>query len=444
MKKVCVVGLGYIGLPTALLLSEQYDVSGCDINSELVEKVNQKTIPFCESGLEGRLRRSSIKAFTHPVESDVFLICVPTPFDREVRMADLRFVESAVESVVPYLKTGDLVVIESTVSPGACEKVVCPILQKSGLRVGEDIYLSHCPERAIPGKTFEEMIYNDRVVGGFDQKSANLTEKLYRSFVKGNIYKTSIRTAEFVKLMENTFRDVNIALANELAILAEEAGVDVWEAIALANKHPRVNIHSPGPGVGGHCIPIDPWFLTESTANAKIIEMAREINDNMPSYILNKTKRIFERHNIIDPVVAILGVAYKGNIDDTRDTPALKLIKLCEKEGWKVKISDPYVQRFEYPLLSLEDAVQGSDLMIIETDHICYQSLDSEYLSGLMQNKIIIDTRNILNKSEFKENGFEIHTLGGNISGAKDTPNKSRIQADHFEVQVLRGDISEK
>ena len=238
MKKVCVVGLGYIGLPTALLLSEHYDVSGCDINSELVEKVNQKTIPFCESGLEEKLKSSSIKAFTHPVEADAFLICVPTPFDREVRMANLRFVESAVESVVPYLKMGNLVVIESTVSPGACEKVVCPILQKSGLRVGEDIYLSHCPERAIQGKTFEEMEYNDRIVGGFDQKSTKLTEKLYRSFVKGNIYKTSIRTAEFVKLMENTFRDVNIALANELAILAEEAGVDVWEAIALANKHP--------------------------------------------------------------------------------------------------------------------------------------------------------------------------------------------------------------
>jgi UDP-N-acetyl-D-mannosaminuronic acid dehydrogenase len=176
----------------------------------------------------------------------------------------------------------------------------------------------------------------------------------------------------------------------------------------------------------------------------KIIEMAREINDNMPSYILNKAKRIFERHNIIDPVVTILGVAYKGNIDDTRDTPALKLIKLCEKEGWKVKLSDPYVQRFEYPLLSIEDAIQGSDLMIIEIDHTYYQSLVAECLAELMRNKIVIDTRNILDKSEFEENGFEIHTLGGNISGIKDISNKSRFQADGFEVQVLRGGIIEK
>lgn len=442
--RICVIGLGYIGLPTALLLSEHHDVFGCDINSELVEKVNQKCIPFCENGLEERLKLSPIKAFTHPVEADAFLICVPTPFDREVRMADLRYVESAVESIVPYLETGNLVVIESTISPGACEKVVCPILQKSGLRVGKDIFLSHCPERAIPGKTFDEMINNDRIVGGFDQKSTALTEKLYHSFVKGKIYKTSIRTAEFVKLMENTYRDVNIALANELAILAEEAGVNVWEAIGLANKHPRVNIHSPGPGVGGHCIAIDPWFLTESTANAKIIEMAREINDNMPSYVLHKARRIFERHSIINPVVTILGVAYKGNIDDTRETPALKLIKLCAKEGWKVKLSDPYVNRFEYPLLSLEDATRDSDLIIIETDHTYYCSLDAARLAGLMRNRIVIDTKNILDKSEFMENGFEIHTLGGNISGTKNVLSKSGFQADDFEIRALRGNIVEK
>lgn len=413
--KVCVIGLGYIGLPTALLLSEHHDVFGCDLNPELVDKINQKTIPFCENGLEEKIKMSSIQAFTHPVEADAFLICVPTPFDKEVRMADLRYVKSAVESIVSYLKKGNLVVVESTITPGACEKVVCPIIQKSGLKVGEDIFLSHCPERAIPGKTFDEMVHNDRIIGGFDKKSTDLTEELYRSFVKGNIYKTSVRTAEFVKLMENTYRDVNIALANELAILAEEVGIDIWEAIALANRHPRVNILSPGPGVGGHCIAIDPWFLTESTVNAKIIETAREINDNMPSYILTKAKKIIRAHNITNPVVSIFGVAYKGDIDDTRETPALKLIKLCDKEGWNIKIFDPYVRRFEYPLSSLEDATQGSDLIIIETDHTYYRSLDAEHLAKLMRNKIVIDTKNILNISEFRANGFEIHTLGGNI-----------------------------
>jgi len=413
--KVCVIGLGYIGLPTALLLSEHHDVFGCDLNSELVEKVNQKIIPFCEKDLEEKLKASSLNAFTHPVEADAFLICVPTPFDKEVRMADLRFVKSAVESIVSYLKKGNLVVIESTITPGACEKVVCPILQKSGLKVGDDIFLSHCPERAIPGKTFDEMVHNDRIVGGCDKKSTDLTEELYRCFVKGNIYKTSVRTAEFVKLMENTFRDVNIALANELAILAEEVGIDVWQAIALANKHPRVNIHSPGPGVGGHCIAIDPWFLTESTCNAKIIETAREINDNMPSYVLKKAKDLIKAHNISNPVVTIFGVAYKGNIDDTRETPALKLVKLCDKEGWNIKIFDPYVHRFEYPLSSIEEASQDSDMIIIETDHDLYRSLDAEYLSKFMRTRIVIDTKNILNKSEFRAKGFEIHTLGGNV-----------------------------
>lgn len=413
--KICVIGLGYIGLPTALLLSEHHDVFGCDINTELVEKVNEKVIPFCEDGLEDKLEKSSIKAFTHPVEADAFLICVPTPFDKEVRMADLRFVKSAVESIVPYLQKGNLVVIESTITPGSCEKVICPIIQKSGLKVGDDISLSHCPERAIPGKTFDEMVYNDRIVGGFDAKSTDLTEILYRSFVKGNIFKTSVRTAEFVKLMENTFRDVNIALANELAILSEEIGIDVWEAIALANKHPRVNIHTPGPGVGGHCIAIDPWFLTESTVKAKIIETAREINDNMPSYILAKAKNVINAHNINAPVVSIFGVAYKGNIDDTRETPALKLIKLCEKEGWDVKIFDPYVDHFEYTLSSIKDATQNSDMIIIETDHDFYRTLNAEYLSKLMRNRIILDTKNILNQSEFETYNFEIHILGGDI-----------------------------
>lgn len=415
--KVCVVGLGYIGLPTALLLSEHHDVFGCDINPELVEKVNQKIIPFCENSLEEKLKTSSIRVFTHPVEADAFLICVPTPFDKEVRMADLRFVKSAVESIVPCLKKGNLVVIESTITPGACEKIICPIIQASGLKVGADVFLSHCPERAIPGKTFDEMVYNDRIVGGFDKKSTDLTEELYRSFVKGNIYKTNVRTAEFVKLMENTFRDVNIALANEFAILAEEVGIEIWEAITLANKHPRVNIHSPGPGVGGHCIAIDPWFLTESTVNAKIIETAREINDNMPSYILQKAKKIIEAHKITDPIVTIFGVAYKGNIDDTRETPALKLVKLCLREGWKIKISDPYVHRFEYPLSSVEDATRGSDLLIIETDHTYYRSLDAESLAKLMRNRLVLDTRNIVNKSQFRASGFEVHTLGGNSIG---------------------------
>jgi UDP-N-acetyl-D-mannosaminuronic acid dehydrogenase len=417
MVKICVIGLGYIGLPTALLLSKNHEVFGCDINKEVVSKINRKEVPFLEPGMNEIIQDANIVAATHPVESDVFVICVPTPFDKEVRMADLRYVKNALEDITLYLRPGNLVVIESTIPPGTCEKIAIPVLEKSNLVVGKDIFLSHCPERAIPGRTFFEMVHNDRLIGGINQKSTDLTTGIYSSFVKGNIYKTDARTAEFVKLIENTFRDVNIALANELAMLAENIGIDVWEAIGLANKHPRVNILSPGPGVGGHCIAIDPWFLTESSCNAKLITMAREINDGMPSFILTKAKRIFKEAGIKDPVVTIFGVAYKGNIDDTRETPALKLIKLCEKEGWRVKIFDPRVKKFEYPLLSFEEALENSNLIIIEVDHDEFKQLDAEMIASHVTNRIILDTKNIVKTQDFVRNNFEVYILGKSYDG---------------------------
>jgi len=410
MVKICVIGLGYIGLPTALLLSKNYEVVGCDINEGVVSKINKKQLPFIEPGMEEIIRDSTIVAETHPVEANVFIICVPTPFDKEVRMADLRFVKNALESIVPYLRKGNLVVIESTITPGSSEKIAIPILEKSCLKIGKDLSLAHCPERAIPGKTFHEMVHNDRIIGGFDKKSTDLTAEIYQSFVKGTIFKTDIRTAEFVKLIENTYRDVNIALANELAMLSEDIGINVWEAINLANKHPRVNLHSPGPGVGGHCIAVDPWFLTEGSCNAKLISMAREINDGMPSYIVNKTKWILKSAGVKDPIVTILGVAYKGNIDDSRETPALKLIKLCEREGWQVKIFDPFVKKFEYKIVSFEEAIDRSDILIVEVDHDFFKSLDPQKIQNRVNHKIILDTKNILPKDKFSE--FEIHTLG--------------------------------
>lgn len=412
MARICVIGLGYIGLPTALLLSKNHEVFGCDINQDTVSRINRKEMPFIEPGMDTILKDANIVAATNPVEADVFIICVPTPFDKEVRMADLRYVKSALESLVPCLRKGNLVIIESTINPGASEKVAVPILEKSGLKVGSDISLAHCPERAIPGRTFHEMVHNDRIIGGFDERSTDLAAGIYQSFVKGSIYKTDIRTAEFVKLIENTYRDVNIALANELAMLSEDIGVNIWEAIGFANKHPRVNIHSPGPGVGGHCIAVDPWFLTESSCNAKLVTMAREINDGMPSFIVTKIKQIFQEEGIKDPVLTILGVAYKGNIDDTRETPALKLIKLCEKQGWSVKIFDPRVKKFEYPLLSFDEALQNSNLVIVEVDHDEFRALDAKKISRLVRNRIVLDTKHIINKEEFLKHGFQVHTLG--------------------------------
>ncbi|WP_424358770.1 nucleotide sugar dehydrogenase [Methanocella sp. MCL-LM] len=404
--KVCVIGLGYIGLPTALLLSEKNEVIGVDLKKDTVDKINKKTMPFEEPGLDNILKGSGITANCKPVPADVFIICVPTPFDKEVRMADLRFVKSAAESIVPVIKKGNLVVIESTVSPGACAKVVVPILEKSELKVKKDFYLAHCPERAIPGNTLNEMVNNDRIIGGIDEASTKMTKDLYSTFVKGNIFTTDITTAEFVKLMENTYRDINIALANEFAIIAEDVGIDIWEAISLANRHPRVNILRPGPGVGGHCIAVDPWFLTENSTKCKIINTAREINDCMPAYVLHKVKEITK--GIESPKITVFGVAYKGNVDDARETPALKFIKLAEKEGFNVSIYDPLVKHFEYPLTGLDDAVKDTDCVVIITDHNEFKHFDYNRLLSTARHKNVLDTRNVV-----AQNGmFNLVTLG--------------------------------
>lgn len=408
--KICVIGLGYIGLPTALLLSYHYQVIGYDVNLDTVEKINRKILPFDEPGLEKILKSSDIQAFTQPQPSDAFLICVPTPFDKEIKMADLRFVIDAVKSIVPVLQKNNLVIIESTVTPGTCEKVAVPLIEKSGLKIGTDIFLAHCPERAMPGQTIREMVHNDRIIGGITRESAERAEKIYRSFVKGQIYLTDIKTAEFVKLMENTYRDVNIALANELAILSEEMGINIWEAIRLANKHPRVNILLPGPGVGGHCIAVDPWFLTESSVNATLITTARDINDNMPAFVFSRLKRILSKYTIPDPVVTIFGVAYKGNIGDTRETPALKFIRLCERENWKLKIFDPYVNDFYFPLLDLKNATEGSDCIVILTDHSEFKEIDPASIT--MRHKIVLDTRNSIKKDIWQKAGFIVKIMG--------------------------------
>lgn len=409
-QTICVIGLGYIGLPTALLLSRDYDVFGFDINPVIVEKINKKVIPFDEPEMEELLNSSNIQASTHPQHSDIFLICVPTPFDKEIKMADLTFVIKALEAIVPILKEGNLVIIESTITPGTCEKIAVPIIEKSGFKIGTDIYLVHCPERAIPGRTIHEMVNNDRIIGGINKESAKLAEQVYRSFVKGRLFLTTIRTAEFVKLMENTYRDVNIALANEFAILSEEMGINVWEAIRMANKHPRVNILSPGPGVGGHCIAVDPWFLTESSVNATLITTAREINDNMPSYVFSRVKRIIVKESLKKPTITIFGVAYKGDIGDVRETPALKFIRLCERENWEIKIFDPHVTIFPYPLLDLNRATEGSDCIVILTDHSYFKNIDPAIL--LMRHKNIFDTRNIIEKNLWQKAGFNVTIIG--------------------------------
>jgi UDP-N-acetyl-D-mannosaminuronic acid dehydrogenase len=412
MKKVCVIGLGYIGLPTALLLSNHYEVYGFDINVETVEKINRKEPTFTEPGLLKLLIESNITASTVPVIADIYIVCVPTPYDRDVKMADLNYVKKAIESINPLIKPGDLIIIESTVTPGTCETVILPLLERTNLKVGTDVFLSHCPERAIPGNSLYEMTNNDRLIGGINEESTELATEVYRSFTKGSIYKTDSTTAEFVKLIENTYRDVNIALANELAFLSEDMGVNVWKAIELANRHPRVNIHWPGPGVGGHCLAVDPWFLTESSCDSKMIALARRINDDMPAHVVNLVKKFFKGRNLVNPTVTVLGVSYKADVDDTRETPAIKLIRLLEKEGYRVKIYDPIVKKFCYKLCSFDESINGTDMIILQVNHSEFKKLEPARLELLVKTRAILDTRNIIDKKKFLEHNFSVMLLG--------------------------------
>ncbi len=412
IKNICVLGLGYIGLPTALLLADSgYNVNGVDINKKVIDIINRGKVPFNEPGLEELLIKvkNNFTPSTEVRSADVFLIAVPTPLEKSIRVADLRYVRSAAEMVYPHLKRGNLVILESTVPPGTSERLVIPILEKSGLEIGE-FYFAYCPERAIPGRTLYEMVNNDRVVGGYNKTSAELAKEVYSSFVRGKIYTTDIKTAEFVKLIENTYRDVNIALANEFAQIAEDCGINVWEAIELANKHPRVNILSPGPGVGGHCIAIDPWFLTENSTRCRMVLLAREINDFMPNHVLQIVRSLLR--DIRDPTITVFGVAYKGNIDDTRETPALKFIKLAENEGYTVRIYDPYVKDFEYDILDLGDSVKGSDCIVIITDHEVFRDIDPKKIANLMRTKNIVDTRNLIDHEKWRKAGFRVRVMG--------------------------------
>lgn len=415
MSKICVLGLGYIGLPTALLFANNgHEVVGIDVNKCVVDTLNEGKMPFEEKGFQELLDRAMAKkafiAKSLVEKADIFLVAVPTPFDSEMRIADLKYVVSACEMIVPNLRKGNLVIIESTIPPSTCDKQVRHILEKSELIVCEDFYVSHCPERAIPGNTFHEMVHNDRVIGGVDEKSTKLTADLYSSFVKGNLHLTTSTTAEMIKLMENTFRDVNIALANEFAQIADDYGIDVWKAIEIANKHPRVNILKPGPGVGGHCIAIDPWFLTENTNNSSLIMMSRQINDSMPQYVLKMVKEMLS--GIQNPTITVFGVAYKGDIADTRATPAKKFIKLAEKEGIHVKIYDPLVKEWCYPILGLEEAVNGSDCIVVLTDHSEFKSINLENIYHTMRSLKIIDTRNVIDKPVWIKKGFLVNLIG--------------------------------
>lgn len=413
--KICIIGLGYIGLPTAAMFAGAgLDTLGVDKYEKIVDSLNKGETLVEEEGLQALVSRvvsqGKLKASTKPDQADVFIITVPTPISED-KKADMSYVASATEAIVPFLRPGNTVILESTSPVGTVNDLMVPILEKSGLKIGEEIYLGHSPERVIPGNILKELVENSRIAGGINEKSSLRIKDIYEIFVKGEIYITDARTAELCKTAENTFRDVNIAFANELATICESVGVDVWEAIELCNKHPRVNILQPGPGVGGHCIAVDPWFIAEKEPDrSKLIKMSRDINDSMPDYVAKDIMGILQ--GIEDPVVTILGISYKPDVGDTRESPLLHLFDILSGMGVYVRTYDPHASQESILKESLEDALSESDLLVLGVHHKEFKNLPLKDLAGLMRNKNIFDTRNYIDEKEALASGFNYYLLG--------------------------------
>ncbi|MGE7998525.1 nucleotide sugar dehydrogenase [Lysinibacillus sp. NPDC093190] len=416
-KSICVVGLGYIGLPTAVMFANHgIKVHGVDVNPAAVKSIQEKKLHIEENGLQERLNKAVDEGFltasTTPQEADVFIVAVPSPINPD-NTANLEYVRQATASIVPFLKKGDLVILESTVPPKTVEHIMLPELIKANLEFGIDLFVAHSPERVIPGRIFEELVNNDRIVGGIDDKSAQMTKELYQTFVNGTIHLTDATTAELVKVMENTYRDVNIAFANELAKLAEKLDVNIWEAIKFANYHPRVNVHFPGPGVGGHCIAVDPWFLVElGGETAQIIHLSRNTNDSMPSFTAQKTQSILNQNKIAGGKVAVLGLAFKGNVDDMRESPSTIVIDELQNLGLEVISYDPHIKENKHATQtqSLEEATKDADIIVVLTDHNEFKALEAAEIT--VKSKIVFDTKNCLKRDNWEEAGFQFHLLG--------------------------------
>lgn len=410
------MGLGYIGLPTASLLATRgSDVVGVDVRPEIVETINRGNIHIHEPDLDVLVKSAVIsgklKAALKPEAADVFIIAVPTPF-KENHLPDLSFVEQATQSIAPYLKPGNLVILESTSPVGTTEKIAdwlrplrkdleFPRRSEAGIETPSSsaarIYLAHCPERVLPGRILKELIDNDRIVGGVDHESSEVAGNFYRKFVSGHVYQTNARTAELAKLSENSFRDVNIAFANELSMICEELKIDVWELIDLANCHPRVSILDPGPGVGGHCIAVDPWFIVSSAPKlARLIAGARHVNEEKPEHVISRVKDLAKRFRT--PNICCLGLSFKADVDDFRESPALRIVeRLAAEKVGRLTVVEPHLKELPPSLakfsdVSLKPLAQGiseSDILLVLVNHREFLHVERAALTD----KIIIDTR---------------------------------------------------
>ncbi len=396
-QSVCVLGLGYIGLPTASFLATKgCKVIGVDVSSQVVDTINRAEVHIVEPELDVLVRSAvhsgNLRAQTEPTTADVFFITVPTPVQDD-RTPDLSYVRSASRAIAPYVEPGNLVILESTCPIGTTEDLVMETLIEEGVDVGEGVLIAHCPERVLPGRILTELVQNDRIVGGINDASTKAAAEFYRQFVSGEVFETSARLAEMTKLTENTFRDVNIALANELSIICDRHDIDVWELVRLANRHPRVNILQPGPGVGGHCIAVDPWFVVASAPEqARLIRTAREVNDGKPGWVIDKVKAKADRFK--HPTIACLGLAFKADVDDLRQSPAIDIVRGLERDKvGRLLVCEPNIKSHsDFDLASLNDAVAEADIILLLVDHKEFKALNPHRL----QDKIIIDTRGIL------------------------------------------------
>jgi len=429
--KICILGLGYIGLPTASTFATHgLKVVGVDINPQIIETLSRGEIHIHEPGLhrvlEAALTSGNLTVSSRPEEADAFLIAVPTPFKenelgeyngQKYKLADMRAVVSAMEAIVPYLRKGNLVILESTSPPRTTVDLVAPILERSNLKAGSDFFLCYSPERVLPGQIMRELIENARVIGGVTPESAKAGHDLYATFVKGEVVETDATTAEMVKLMENTTRDVNIAIANEFSRLAEKFGVDVWEAIQLANLHPRINILNPGPGVGGHCISVDPWFFVETAPElTSLIYHARRVNDEQPNFVVEKVKQALGE--LRGKKIAALGLAYKPDVDDLRESPASEVVHLLQREGAQVKAWEPFkpdaIMNGVNMASSLGDAVKDADAILLLVKHTEFANIKPEEISIITKARVAIDTVNTWNVDNWEKAGFQLARLGNN------------------------------
>lgn len=420
-QKICVLGLGYIGLPTASTFATHgLQVVGVDVNTQVVDGLKEGELHIYEPGLrtlvQAALRSGNLVIEEHPQPADAFIIAVPTPF-KEEKKADMQFVISAAESIVPHLREGSLVVLESTSPPRTTTHVVQPILERSGLKAGKDFKLVYSPERVLPGQILRELIENARVIGGIDRASAEAGRDLYATFVRGEIILTDATTAEMVKLMENTYRDVNIAIANEFSRLADRFGVDIWEAIAIANRHPRVRILNPGPGVGGHCISVDPWFLVEAAPDiTPLIHTARLVNDGQPDFVVGLVKRAMGGAKGCH--VAALGLAFKPDVDDLRESPAIEVCQKLAEQGMQVVAYEPYKPEYHQngfqTVATLAAALEGADVVLLLVGHAALKNLEPEVVAQLTPARVVIDCCNAWPVKIWEQQGFRVYRLGDN------------------------------